>query len=77
MALLGEGRASRAASETWRKLASEGRLDTDVAAYPDLQSEAEYLKQVGTSRTYAGRFRVAGAKLSLDGSPQGKRCCGR
>ena len=67
-----EGRASRAASETWRKLASEGRLDIDVAAYPDVQAETEYLQQVGTSRTYAGRFRVAGAKLSLDGSPQGK-----
>jgi len=67
-----EGRASMAASETWRRLAEEKRLPIDVAVYPDIQAEAAYLKQVGTSRAYANHFRVAGAKLSFDGSPQGK-----
>jgi len=47
-----EGRASQAATETWRKLANQGRLPIDVSAYPDLQAEAEYLQQLGTSRTY-------------------------
>jgi len=67
-----EGRASKAGSETWRRLASENRLAIDVAVYPDIQAEAEYMKQVGVSPTYANHFRVAGVKLSLDGSPQGK-----
>ena len=67
-----EGRASRANSETWRRLADEGRLVIDVAAYPDIQAESEYVKEVGVSPTYTNRFRVAGVKLSLDGSPQGK-----
>lgn len=55
-----------------RKLASEGKLRIDVASYPDIQAESEYMKQVGTSPAYTNRFRVAGVKLSLDGSPQGK-----
>jgi len=67
-----EGRASKAASETWSRLAEENRLPIDVAVYPDLQAEAEYVKLNGTSRTYANHYRVAGVKLSFDGSPQGK-----
>ena len=67
-----EGRASPPASETWRKLANEGRLELDVAVYPDVQSATQYLLDEGTSATYQNRFRIAGAKLSLDGSPQGK-----
>jgi predicted amidohydrolase YtcJ len=67
-----EGRASRAASETWRKLAQGGRLAIDVAVYPDLQSEQAYMEKNGTSKEYNGHFRIAGIKLSFDGSPQGK-----
>ncbi|MDH4245413.1 MAG: amidohydrolase [Nitrospira sp.] len=67
-----EGRASKAASETWRRLANKNRLVIDVAVYPDIQAEAEYVKQVGVSPTYRNHVRVAGVKLSLDGSPQGK-----
>ncbi|MCK0154599.1 amidohydrolase [Alcanivorax sp. S6407] len=67
-----EGRASPPASETWRKLANEGRLELDVAVYPDVQSATDYLLASGVSPTYQNHFRIAGAKLSLDGSPQGK-----
>jgi len=67
-----EGRASRAASEAWRRLADENRLPIDVAVYPDLQAETAYVQEVGVSPTYTNHFRVAGVKLSLDGSPQGK-----
>jgi predicted amidohydrolase YtcJ len=67
-----EGRASKATAETWRQLAAEGKLKIDVAAYPDIQGETEYMKQTGTSPTYNNHFRIAGVKLSLDGSPQGK-----
>lgn len=64
-----EGRASKQATETWRKLASEGKLRIDVASYPDIQAESEYMKQVGTSPAYTNRFRVAGVKLC----PSGRR----
>lgn len=67
-----EGRSAAAASETWRKLAKEGRLDIDVAVYPDLQSEQAYMEKNGVSAEYNNHFRIAGVKLSFDGSPQGK-----
>jgi predicted amidohydrolase YtcJ len=66
------GRASSSVAETWRKLGDEGRLGIDVAVYPDLQSEADFMLKTGTSRTYTNHVCVAGVKLSLDGSPQGK-----
>lgn len=67
-----EGRAGKDMVETWRRLAKDGRLKIDVAAYPDLQADQEFMKSTATSRTYDKHFRVAGIKLSLDGSPQGK-----
>lgn len=67
-----EGRSSKPITETWRKLANEGKLNIDIAAYPDLQADREHMKSVGTSPTYTNHFRVAGIKLSLDGSPQGQ-----
>lgn len=67
-----EGRAGKAATETWRKLADANQLMIDVAAYPDLQSETAYMEQMGTSATYHHHFRIAGVKLSFDGSPQGR-----
>jgi predicted amidohydrolase YtcJ len=67
-----EGRATAANVETWRKLAGEGALMIDVAAYPDVQNQMDYVKEVGVQSEYTNRFRVAGVKISLDGSPQGK-----
>ena len=67
-----EGRATAANVETWQKLARDGALMIDVAAYPDVQSQMDYVKEVGVQEDYTDRFRVAGVKISLDGSPQGK-----
>lgn len=67
-----EGRATKEAVETWQKLASEGKLMVDLAAYPDLQKEQGFMETTGTQEHYTNHFRVAGIKLSLDGSPQGK-----
>jgi predicted amidohydrolase YtcJ len=67
-----EGRATAANVETWRSLASEGALMIDVAAYPDVQNQMDYVKDVGVQQDYTNGFRVAGVKISLDGSPQGK-----
>lgn len=67
-----EGRASKQITQTWQKLADEGKLKIDVAAYPDLQAERSFMQEVGVQEGYRNHFRVAGVKLSLDGSPQGK-----
>lgn len=52
-----------------RKAAAAGLLPIDVVAYPDIVAAAG---QIAPSRQYLNRFRIGGAKLSLDGSPQGK-----
>ena len=67
-----EGRATAAVTETWRKLAEDNALIMDVAAYPDIQNQMDYVKKVGMSSDYTNHFRIAGVKISLDGSPQGK-----
>ena len=67
-----EGRATEAACTTWEQLADQNQLPIDIAAYPDLQSQEAFMKNRGVDSTYRNHFRVAGVKLSLDGSPQGK-----
>ncbi len=41
-----------------------------MAIYPDVLIDREFIKS-GVSRTYVQRMRIAGAKLTIDGSPQG------
>jgi predicted amidohydrolase YtcJ len=67
-----EGRATQSVVETWKALGERGELFLDVAAYVDLEAEMEFMKSHGVSSTYANHYRVAGVKLCLDGSPQGK-----
>ncbi len=67
-----EGRASKQITQTWHKLAEEKKLKIDIAAYPDLQAEQSFMSDIGAKGNYSNHFRVAGVKLSLDGSPQGK-----
>jgi hypothetical protein len=52
--------------------AKEGGLKIDIVAYPDIQSAAHVIQPPLLSLTYSNHFRIGGAKLSLDGSPQGK-----
>ena len=65
-----EGRTSTPVSKLLRALADEGGLKIDVAAYPDVLVDREFIRQ-NASPTYVNRFRIAGAKLTIDGSPQG------
>jgi predicted amidohydrolase YtcJ len=51
-------------------LADEGAFKIDVVTYPDVLVDREYVLK-NASPTYTNRFRVAGAKLTIDGSPQG------
>ena len=65
-----EGRATPDSVNLLKAVASEGGFTIDVAAYPDVLMGRDFIKE-NHSRTYVNRFRVAGAKLSLDGSVQG------
>ena len=44
----------------------------DVVAYADIQGAADTIKPPLHGKTYTQHFRIGGAKLNLDGSPQGK-----
>ncbi len=65
-----EGRATPGTAAMLRKAADAGGLKIDVAVYPDVLVDREFIKQ-NASPTYANRLRIAGAKLTIDGSPQG------
>ena len=67
-----EGRATAEAVATEAALAEQGKLKLDVVAYPDIQGAASAIGGPFLSKGYTGRFRIGGAKLTLDGSPQGK-----
>jgi hypothetical protein len=65
-----EGRSIPATVKIMREVADEGGYKIDVATYPDVLVDRDYIKQ-NFSQAYKNRFRVAGAKLTIDGSPQG------
>lgn len=65
-----EGRALPAVAEAVKAVAAEGGFKNDVAVYVDVQSDRDYILK-NHSRAYVNRMRIAGAKLSSDGSPQG------
>ncbi|MEJ2541561.1 MAG: amidohydrolase [Gemmatimonadota bacterium] len=65
-----EGRSSPGTSEIMRQVADEGGFAIDVLTYPDVLVDRDYIL-ANQSDEYVNRFRVAGAKLTIDGSPQG------
>jgi predicted amidohydrolase YtcJ len=65
-----EGRSSTEVVETLKVVASETGLPIDVVAYPDVLVDREYIAK-NVSKEYVDRVRVGGAKLTIDGSPQG------
>ncbi|MFN7988873.1 MAG: amidohydrolase [Thermoanaerobaculia bacterium] len=67
-----EGRASAGSVATMSAVARAGGLDIDVVAYPDIAVDPGVIKAPLWSRKYAQHFRIGGAKVTLDGSPQGK-----
>jgi len=52
------------------QVANEGGFKIDVAAYPDATLDRDFIKK-GFRSDYRNRYRIAGAKLTIDGSPQG------
>ncbi len=65
-----EGRTMPAVVGIMKQVADAGELKIDVAVYPDVLVDRDFIKN-NASRDYANRMRVAGAKLTIDGSPQG------
>ena len=67
-----EGAATPSMVQAYKDMARAGDLDVDVAAYPVLLASRELMEKQGTSDSYSGHFRIAGIKITQDGSPQGK-----
>lgn len=67
-----EGRASGFICDALKNMAAANELPIDIYAYPDIQNELEYMLKTGTQKEYTNHFRIAGVKLSSDGSIQGK-----
>jgi predicted amidohydrolase YtcJ len=65
-----EGRSVPAQVEVMKEVAAEGGFKVDVVSHMEVMSDRDYII-ANTSREYVNRFRVGGAKLSIDGSPQG------
>lgn len=65
-----EGRGVAPVFAAMQEVAAEGGFKIDVAGYADILVDREYIK-ANVSRDYKNRFRLAGAKLTIDGSPQG------
>jgi predicted amidohydrolase YtcJ len=69
-----EARAYPSVSAALAQAARDGRFRIDVISYPDIAAnaagmESEFWRQ---DRQYSHRYRIGGAKISLDGSPQSK-----
>jgi len=67
-----EGRATSVVCDTYKRMSAAGTLLLDVYAYPDIQMGLAYVQANGVQRNYTNHFRIAGVKLSSDGSPSGK-----
>ena len=69
-----EGRSNAMLDKTWMRLAEAKKMLIDVASYPDLTfSDTPFgLDTPWYGKTLKNGYRIAGVKLSLDGSPQGK-----
>lgn len=65
-----EGRAAASTIDVLKQLSALGELKIDVAVYPDVTVDRDIVTAT-MSPDYEGRVRVAGGKLTIDGSPQG------
>jgi predicted amidohydrolase YtcJ len=65
-----EGRTAPHGVKALQEVAASGGLKIDVVSYPDVLMDRELIRKTA-GPDYVNRFRVAGAKLTIDGSPQG------
>ncbi len=66
-----EGRAIAATHAAMAGFAEEGGFDIDVPSYVDYVDK-DLLRSDWHSPDYRNRYRIAGMKITLDGSPQGR-----
>ncbi|ANQ17036.1 amidohydrolase [Vibrio natriegens] len=68
-----EGAASHESVLLYEDLGASGDLFLDIVAYPTWDAYSMMkLDGYAPSKTYTNNFRIGGAKIVLDGSPQGK-----
>lgn len=69
-----EGRAIAPVDQCWMRLAEKKELLIDVVSYPDISANENPfgLDSKWYSKKMVNGYRIAGVKISLDGSPQGK-----
>lgn len=65
-----EGRADTNSVGVLRRVAAQGGFDIDIVAYPDVLLDRDFIA-ANVSDAYVDGVRVGGAKLTIDGSPQG------
>jgi predicted amidohydrolase YtcJ len=65
-----EGRSIPLLADILRQVGAEGGYAIDVVTYADVLVDRDWIK-ANVRPTYENRFRVAGAKLTIDGSVQG------
>jgi predicted amidohydrolase YtcJ len=65
-----EGRSLPSTVAMLQKVADEGDFAIDVVTYVDVLVDRDFITE-HQSDSYINRFRVGGAKLTIDGSPQG------
>jgi predicted amidohydrolase YtcJ len=65
-----EGRAVPDLLPIARAVAAEGGFSNDIVIYPDVLVDRDFIA-ANASGTYENRVRIGGAKLTIDGSPQG------
>jgi predicted amidohydrolase YtcJ len=65
-----EGRMFGPMSKVMEDAAARGLLDIDFTGWMDYSNKADLDRAF--SKTYKGRYRLAGLKITLDGSPQGR-----
>jgi predicted amidohydrolase YtcJ len=65
-----EARSVPGTAKAMMAAAEEGSFKVDVVTYPDVLVNRDFIKE-NASLAYKNRFRVAGAKITIDGSPQG------
>ncbi|QIM50340.1 amidohydrolase [Pusillimonas sp. DMV24BSW_D] len=65
-----EGRATSPLVPLMREAAAKGIIPIDVVTYVDVLQDRDFIAK-HVSQEYKNGFRVGGAKLTIDGSPQG------
>lgn len=65
-----DGRSSIGVVNAIRSVGATGDLPIDIVSYPDVLEARDFIAE-NVSHEYSNRARVAGCKLTIDGSPQG------